>query len=77
MQKSENPKPSSERIVKNIRRAICKQYSAEEKIRSLARSSRPDSVRLTKGSILADSKAGKVEPTQARRPGRQAEVRPF
>jgi transposase-like protein len=32
-QKSENHKPSSERIVKDIRRATRKQYSAEEKIR--------------------------------------------
>ena len=32
-QKSVNHKPSSERIVKDIRRATCKQYSAEEKIR--------------------------------------------
>ena len=32
-QKSENQKPSSERIVKDIRRATRKQYSAEEKIR--------------------------------------------
>ena len=32
-QKSENQKPSSERIVKDIRRPIRKQYSVEEKIR--------------------------------------------
>jgi len=32
-QKSETPKLSSERIVKDIRRATRKQYSAEEKIR--------------------------------------------
>jgi transposase len=32
-QKSVNQKPSSERIVKDIRRATRKQYSAEEKIR--------------------------------------------
>jgi transposase len=32
-QKSGTPKMSSERIVKDIRRATCKQYSAEEKIR--------------------------------------------
>ena len=32
-QKSENQKPSSERIVKDIRRATRKQYSAKEKIR--------------------------------------------
>jgi transposase len=32
-QKSETPKMSSERIVKDIRRATRKQYSAEEKIR--------------------------------------------
>jgi transposase len=32
-QKSESQKPSSERIVKDIRRATRKQYSAEEKIR--------------------------------------------
>jgi transposase-like protein len=32
-QKSENQKPSSERIVKDIRRVTRKQYSAEEKIR--------------------------------------------
>ena len=32
-QKSVNHKPSSERIVKDIRRATRKQYSAEEKIR--------------------------------------------
>src|ERR1700674_170825 len=32
-QKSETQKPSSERIVKNIRRATRKRYSAEEKIR--------------------------------------------
>ena len=32
-QKSEIQKPSSERIVKDIRRATRKQYSAEEKIR--------------------------------------------
>src|ERR1039457_1823956 len=32
-QKSENQKPSSERIVKDICRATRKQYSAEEKIR--------------------------------------------
>ena len=32
-QKSETQKPSSERIVKDIRRATRKQYSAEEKIR--------------------------------------------
>jgi hypothetical protein len=32
-QKSETLKPSSERIVKDIRRATRKQYSAEEKIR--------------------------------------------
>jgi len=31
-QKFVNPKPSSERIVKNIRRATRKQYSVEEKI---------------------------------------------
>jgi hypothetical protein len=31
-QKSETQKPSSERIVKDIRRATRKQYSAEEKI---------------------------------------------
>src|SRR6202451_3778658 len=31
--KSESQKPSSERIVKDIRRATRKQYSAEEKIR--------------------------------------------
>jgi hypothetical protein len=31
-QKSENQKPSSEGIVKDIRRATRKQYSAEEKI---------------------------------------------
>jgi hypothetical protein len=31
-QKSESQKPSSERIVKDIRRATRKQYSAEEKI---------------------------------------------
>jgi transposase len=32
-QKSESPKPSSERLVRDIRRATRKQYSAEEKIR--------------------------------------------
>jgi len=32
-QKSDNPKLSSERIVKDIRRATRKQHSAEEKIR--------------------------------------------
>ena len=32
-QKSVQPEPSSERIVKDIRRATRKQYSAEEKIR--------------------------------------------
>ena len=32
-QKSGTPKPSSERFVKDIRRATRKQYSAEEKIR--------------------------------------------
>ena len=32
-QKSETQKPTSERIVKDIRRATRKQYSAEEKIR--------------------------------------------
>jgi transposase len=32
-QKSETPKVSSERVVKDIRRATRKQYSAEEKIR--------------------------------------------
>src|SRR5262245_22926496 len=32
-QKSVSQKPSSERLVKNIRRATRKQYSAEEKIR--------------------------------------------
>ena len=32
-QKSDNPKPSSERVVKDIRRATRRQYSAEEKIR--------------------------------------------
>ena len=32
-QKSETQKPASERIVKDIRRATRKQYSAEEKIR--------------------------------------------
>ena len=32
-QKSVSQKPSSERIVKDIRRATRKQYSAEEKIR--------------------------------------------
>ena len=32
-QKSEHPKSSSERIVKNIRRATRKRHSAEEKIR--------------------------------------------
>jgi transposase len=32
-QKSDSPKPSSERLVKDIRRATRKQYSAEEKIR--------------------------------------------
>ena len=32
-QKPVNQKPSSERIVKDIRRATRKQYSAEEKIR--------------------------------------------
>jgi len=31
-QKSESQKPASERIVKDIRRATRKQYSAEEKI---------------------------------------------
>ena len=33
IQKSGNPKTSSERIVRDIRRATRKQYSAEEKIR--------------------------------------------
>jgi len=32
-QKSDSPKPSSERFVKDIRRATGRQYSAEEKIR--------------------------------------------
>ena len=32
-QKSDNRKPTSERVVKDIRRATRKQYSAEEKIR--------------------------------------------
>jgi transposase len=32
-QKSDSPKPSSERLVREIRRATRKQYSAEEKIR--------------------------------------------
>jgi transposase len=32
-QKSDSPKPSSERFVKDIRRATRRQYSAEEKIR--------------------------------------------
>ena len=32
-QKSDSPKPSSERFVKDIRRAPRRQYSAEEKIR--------------------------------------------
>jgi transposase len=32
-QKSESPKPSSKRLVRDIRRATRKQYSAEEKIR--------------------------------------------
>lgn len=32
-QKSDSPKPSSERLVRDIRRATRKQYSAEEKIR--------------------------------------------
>jgi len=32
-QKSGSPKPSSERLVRDIRRATRKQYSAEEKIR--------------------------------------------
>jgi transposase len=32
-QKSESPKPSSKRLVRDIRRAPRKQYSAEEKIR--------------------------------------------
>src|SRR5215467_2060806 len=32
-QKSESPKPSSNRLVRDIRRATRKQYSAEEKIR--------------------------------------------
>ena len=31
-QKSDSPKPSSERLVRDIRRATRKQYSAEEKI---------------------------------------------
>ena len=32
-QKSVHPELSSERIVKNIRRATCKRHSSEEKIR--------------------------------------------
>ena len=32
-QKSDSPKPSSERFVKDLRRATRRQYSAEEKIR--------------------------------------------
>ena len=32
-QKSDSPKPSSKRLVRDIRRATRKQYSAEEKIR--------------------------------------------
>ena len=32
-QKSDSPKPSSERLVRDIRRATRRQYSAEEKIR--------------------------------------------
>ena len=76
MQKSEDLKPPSERIVMNIRRAIRKQYSAEEKIRSLARSARPDSVRLTKGSILADSTKPEKS-NESETSGPLAEVRPF
>ena len=32
-QKFDSPKPSSKRLVKDIRRAMRKQYSADEKIR--------------------------------------------
>ena len=49
-QKSENQKPSSERIVKDIRRATRKQSSAEEKIRIV-----PDGLR---GEIALRSCAG-------------------
>ena len=62
MQKSENQKPSSERIVKNIRRAISRKYSAEENIPSLARSARPEFSPPYKGFDLGRlDKAGKVE----------------
>ena len=61
MQKSEDLKPPSERIVMNIRRAIRKQYSAEEKIPSQT-DPRGHSVRLTKGFELGRlDKAGKIE----------------
>ena len=55
-QKSGTPKMSSERIVKDIRRATRKQYSAEEKIRIVLDGLRgehtvPASSRLTHGTV--------------------------
>jgi transposase len=46
-QKSLNPKPSSERLVKDIRRAMRKHYSAEDKIRIVL-----DELRLLKKSMI-------------------------
>jgi transposase len=42
-QKSLNPKPTSERLVKDIRRATRKYYSAEDKIRVVLRAVRAGS----------------------------------
>ena len=42
-QKSDSPKPSSERFVKDIRRATRRQYSAEELQSAAAAPARPPS----------------------------------
>ena len=54
IQKSGTPKSSSERIVKDIRRATRKQYSAEEKIRIVANGVMPLKRRSPTGSGLKD-----------------------
>src|ERR1700754_740253 len=61
-QKSESPKPSSKRLVRDIRRATRKQYSAEEKIRIVLDGLRGEhSIAHIRGAPCHPQTQGKIE----------------
>jgi hypothetical protein len=82
-QKSVNQKPSSERIVKDIRRATRKQYSAEEKIRIVLDGLRGEPasrscavVRALPRACITTGRRSSWKPASGGWPGIQHEQRP-